>query len=583
MRKTAKPLANNFRRPLKFKLLTVAGFFCLFAAGIAVRLFHLQIVSYEKLLAQSKKQHNSSVSIHYGRGTIFDRNLNELARNIEVQSVYVNPQEILDPKTTAQKIADALNKNPDEVYKLIRSDRHFVWIKRKCSLKEAEKLRRMNLPGVGFVSEQKRFYPKRQLAASVTGFVGMDNQGLAGIEHYHHKILKGTTVRQVMAKDARGRLIGNFDEYARLKNKSHDVVLTIDEVIQFITEYQLKKQMEKYRAKAGIAVVMDPFTGEIYSLVTLPGYNPNNYLAFPRETWKNAGVTNSYEPGSIFKPIVASAALDSGLARPNDIFFCENGMLQIGKARIGEAANHKFGWLSLHNIITQSSNIGAVKVAQQLGPTKFYEYIKRFGFGKKMGIDLPGESAGQLKKMKRWSSLSLPSISFGHEIAVTPIQMITAIAAIANGGNLMLPRVTKEIQKNGKTTKTFKPKILQRVISAESSRQMVEILGDVVKSGTGKNAAVPGFAVAGKTGTAQKYDRETMAYSKDFYLSSFVGFAPARNPKLVILVMIDRPKDEYWGGVVAAPVFREISKQVLRYWNIPSGEERVVTLSRTKA
>ncbi|MEE9258304.1 MAG: penicillin-binding protein 2 [Nitrospinaceae bacterium] len=580
MAKRIKQLSGSHEEAMRSRLTVVSVLFILYGAGLVARLFYLQVLQHDELVARSAKQYLKTANIFYGRGLIFDRNMNELASNIEIESVYVTPSEILDKKHTAQVLASALKLKRRDVYRKISRQKSFVWIKRKCSPKATEFLRKKNLPGVGFISEHKRFYPKRQLAANVLGFVGMDNQGLAGIEHQYHSLLKGATVRTVMQKDAKGRLVRIFDESSRPKAPSHDIVLTIDEVIQFITEYHLKKQVKKYKAKGGVAIVMDPNTGDIYALANEPQFNPNNYGAYPRKTWKNRAVVHSYEPGSIFKPIVAAAALETGAARPNDIFFCENGKFSVGQVRIGEAANHKFGWLTMKDIIAKSSNIGAIKIAQQLGGRKFHHYIKQFGFGVKSGIGLPGESAGQFKDFSQWSSLSLASISFGHEIGVTPIQMTAALAAIANGGNLIQPRIVKAILKEGKPVETFKPKVVRRVISKKTSRQMVDILKRVVKNGTGRAAAVKGYDVAGKTGTAQKFDRKTRSYSKTAFLSSFIGFAPADAAKLVVLVMIDEPQGNYWGGTVAGPVFRNISKQVLRYLSVPSSEERVYIMDR---
>ena len=291
-------------------------------------------------------------------------------------------------------------------------------------------------------------------------------------------------------------------------------------------------------------------------------------------------MSNAYEPGSIFKPIVVAATLQENIAKPNDIFFCENGAFKLGDAKIGEAANHKFGWLTLEDIVAKSSNIGAIKVAQELGEKRFFSYIQKFGFGKKLGIDLPGEANGRLRGLKQWSGLSLASISFGHEISATPIQMVSAIGAIANGGDLMRPHITRSIMKNGKTVKNYPSEIIRRVLSGNTSQQMTGILKSVVANGTGKRAALPGFEVAGKTGTAQKIDPKTQSYSKTAFIASFIGFVPADDPKLVILVMIDEPQKSYWGGEVAAPVFSNIARQSLRYLKIPSNLERVFTLNQ---
>lgn len=580
MSKNNKQPAGTFRDGIKTRLKIVSVLLFLFGTALIARLAFLQIIQHETLLAKSEKQYVGTVKTQFGRGVIYDRNLNELAQNIEVESVYVTPSEIQDHKTTARILSAALNLDRDKVYKKISSKKEFVWIKRKCDLNGIEKLKQASLSGVGFLPEQKRFYPKRELAANVLGFVGMDNQGLAGIEHAHQSRLKGTTIRQVTERDARGRNIQPLEGLRDSSRKSYDLVLTIDEVIQFTAEYHLKKQVERFKADSGMAVVMDPHTGEIYAMANVPQFNPNHYRAFSQKIWRNNIVASSYEPGSIFKPIVAAAALDKGLARPLDIYFCENGKLKIGNANIGEASDHKFGWMTMNDIIAKSSNIGVIKIAQQVGRKPFYEYIKKFGFGEKSGLSLPGESAGQLKEQKDWSNLSLASISFGHEIAVTPIQMVSALAAIANGGTLMKPHITKALIRDGKVTQQFKPKQIRRVISKKTSLQMIEILKSVVKNGTGKKAALDGFDVAGKTGTAQKYNVETRSYSSTEFISSFIGFAPADSPRLVILVMIDNPKGLHWGSVVAAPVFQKIAKKALRYLNVPSSKERVFILDR---
>ena len=312
----------------------------------------------------------------------------------------------------------------------------------------------------------------------------------------------------------------------------------------------------------------------------MPQFNPNNYNKFTPETRKNNTVVSSYEPGSIFKPIVAAAALDNGIAQPHDKFFCENGSFKIGGKNIGEASNHKYGSLSMQEIIAKSSNIGAIKIAQKLGKDSFYEYIRKFGFGEKTSIRLPGVSSGLLGKRKNWNERSLASISFGQEIAVTPLQMVVALSAIANGGTLMEPHIAKALMRDGKIIKEIKPKIIRRVISEKTSRQMMEILKFVVENGTGKKAALDGFEVAGKTGTAQKYITETRSYSKTEFISSFIGYAPADNPRLAILVMIDNPKGRHWGGVVAAPVFVKIAEKSLRHLNVTSSKERIFILDR---
>ena len=580
MRNHKSKSSHTSPQAVKGRLAMVSIFLTVLGLVLVGRLVQLQIIQHDRLAAQSDRQYLRTVEISSGRGNIYDRNRNQLATNIQVESVYADPKSVTDKNATARILATALKLNSKAVLKKLKSDRHFVWIKRKGEMNAVEKLKQLDLAGVGFIAEAKRYYPKRKLAASTLGFVGLDNQGLAGVEHFHQAVLKGNPQRSVLEKDARGRFLWTTAYAQEINKGKRDVVLTLDEVIQFIAERELKKQVQEYQAKSGLAIVMDPFTGAIYALASAPEFNPNNYSAYPKHLWRNDAVASAYEPGSIFKPIVAAATLEEGLAGPDDIFFCENGSMRIGRSRIGEADNHQFGWLTMRNIIAKSSNIGAIKIAQKLGENRFFDYMRKFGFGDKVGVDLPGEASGSLKDLTQWSGLSLASMSFGHEIAVTPIQMASAIATIANGGMLIRPRMTQSILKNGVLEKTFEPEVMQSVLSEETSRQMINILKSVVKTGTGGKAAISGFEVAGKTGTAQKIDPATQSYSKTKYLASFIGFVPADAPRLVILVMIDEPQKSYWGGEVAAPVFQRIARKTLRYLHIPSSLDRVFVLDR---
>ena len=576
-----KPKSRSFRNVVKVRLIVVSSLLLLFAVSLIARLANLQITQHKTLLAKSEKQpHHGNLKTYFGRGTIFDRNGNELATNLVVESVFVVPQEVRDRKYTSRVLASALGQNYDRVYKEVSSNKQFAWIKRKASTDEIIHLKKAALSGVRFRSEQKRFYPKRELAANVIGFVGTDDYGLAGIEQTYQEKLKGMVYSQPIKQDGRGRNIQNLGSLSRSNLGNYDLMLTLDEVIQFTAEYHLTKQVERYKADSGMAVVMNPNSGEIYAMANVPQFNPNNYNKFTPETRKNNTVVSSYEPGSIFKPIVAVAALDNGIAQPHDKFFCENGSFKIGGRNIGEASNHKYGSLSMQEIIAKSSNIGAIKIAQKLGKDSFYEYIRKFGFGEKTSIRLPGVSSGLLGKRKNWNERSLASISFGQEIAVTPLQMVVALSAIANGGTLMEPHIAKALMRDGKIIKEIKPKKIRRVISEKTSRQMMEILKFVVENGTGKKAAIDGFEVAGKTGTAQKYITETQSYSKTEFISSFIGYAPADDPRLAILVMIDNPKGRHWGGVVAAPVFVKIAEKSLRHLNVTSSKERIFILDR---
>ena len=580
MGRKKEKIPNFNRGSLKVRLILVSVLFALFGSGLVGRLFFLQVIKNEDLVSRSKQQHQMTVSVNYGRGFIYDRNMNELAANIKVESVYATPQDIKNKKKTALLLAKILKLDERIILKKISSKRSFAWIKRRISPAEISQLRR-DLPfGVNFISEDKRFFPKRELASGLIGFTGIDNQGLAGIEHQYDATLKGDIVKTVIKKDARGKLVQFNGKVDGRDAEGRGIVLAIDEVIQFFTEHHLSKQVKKYQAKSGVAIVMNPSTGEVYAIANVPQYNPNNYSSYKPRRWINRAVSNSYEPGSIFKPILAAAAIDAGVAMPHDIFFCEDGKFSIKGKSIGEAANHKFGWLTLQDIIAKSSNIGSVKVAQQLGEKAFYEYIRKFGFGQKTGVALPGEATGLFKELEAWDERSLASISFGQEISTTPLQMINAISVIANGGVLMVPHVTHEVIKQGRAIKSFRPKTVRRVVSTQTSRQVVDILKRSVKAGTGGEAAIKGYEVAGKTGTAQKYDRKTGSYSKTAYVSSFVGFVPADAPKIAILVMVDEPRGVHWGGSVAAPIFKNIGRETLRYLNVPSDDQQVYILDR---
>ncbi len=581
MSNNKKPKSRSFRNVVKVRLIFVSSLLLLFAVSLIARLANLQITQHKTLLAKSEKQpHHGNLKTYFGRGTIFDRNGSELATNLVVESVFVVPQEVRDREYTSKVLASALSQNYDRVYKEVSSNKQFAWIKRKASTDEIIHLKKSALSGVRFRSEQKRFYPKRELAANVIGFVGTDDYGLAGIEHTYQEELKGVVYSQPIEQDGRGRNIQSLASLSRSNLGNYDLMLTLDEVIQFTTEYYLKKQVDRYKADSGMAVVMNPNSGEIYAMANVPQFNPNNYNKFTPETRKNNTVVSAYEPGSIFKPIVAAAALDKGIAQPQDKFFCEDGSFKIGGRSIGEASGHKYGSLSIQEIIAKSSNIGAIKIAQKLGKDSFYEYIRKFGFGEKTNIQLPGVASGLLGKRKNWNEHSLASISFGQDIAVTPLQMVVALSAIANGGTLMEPHIAKALMRDGKIIKEIRPKKIRRVISKKTSRQMMEILKFVVENGTGKKAAIDGFEVAGKTGTAQKYIRETKSYSKTEFISSFIGYAPADDPRLAILVMIDNPKGRHWGGVVAAPVFVKIAEKSLRHLNVTSSKERIFILDR---
>lgn len=555
---------------VNLKILILGAGLTISVCALIGRLYILQIAEHEELLSKSEKQYRGVVRIKRDRGIIYDRNLKELAVSVKAYSVFANPKEIDNIDKTSSFLAWALKIKKENIINKLKNRRlkdkkGFVWIKRKALPDEIERVKSKGLKGVGFIEESDRFYPRRELAANVIGFVGVDNQGLAGLEYEFNDYIEGEEEIVIIEKDAKGRSIKYAGKWLNT-SKGCDLITTIDEVIQHIAEKELKKAIDTADAKEGVVIVMEPSSGDILAIANYPSFNPNSFNKYGQLSWTNRTVTYSYEPGSTFKLILAAAAIEENLVRPDDLFYCENGQIEIGGIVIHDT--HKYKWMTAKQIIGKSSNIGAVKIGKKIDKELFYEYIDKFGFGKKTNIDLPGESHGILKRPARWSRASLGAISIGHEIAVTPIQLITALSAVANEGVLTKPRIVKTISKHGSIVKEFPSKPVKRVISKETGRKMTDILKYVVTDGTGVLAAVDGYPVAGKTGTAQKIDPETKSYSKKKFVASFIGYLPADAPVVSILVMIDEPKNMIYGGKAAAPVFRKIAAQVMRYLRI---------------
>lgn len=561
---------ENIEKKTKIKIYLVLILFIIGFGIVWEKIYNIQILQHEKFLNLSNRQYYRTLSPMPVRGTIYDRTGRELAVSVEADSVYANPLELDDPYKTANIISQTLKVDSSRLIREFNKEKGFIWIKRKVTPDEAEAVESLNIKGIGFLKEGKRFYPKKELAGRMIGFVGIDNHGLSGVEHSYDEQLMINPDRLVIEKDAFGRSINFADDYEKSIEKGYDLKLTIDEVIQYITEKELAGQVSKYKARGGTAIVMDPYTGEILAMADQPQFNPNSFGQYKERDWRNRGVTDSFEPGSTFKLILTAAAIEEKIANQNDIFFCENGEYEIGGTVIHEANDHKYKLLTLKEIIGKSSNIGAIKVAQKLGAKNFYDYILKFGIGSKTNINLPGESAGKVRDIKEWSSISLASISFGQEVSVTPLQLITAVSAIANGGILMKPYAIKAVEKDGMAADEFKPEVVRRVISEKASRELSEILEYAVRYGTGQKAILEGYDVAGKTGTAQKASPDKKGYSEDKFISSFIGYVPSKNPRIAILVIIDEPEGMAWGGEVAAPVFREIARQSLRYLKVPT-------------
>jgi cell division protein FtsI (penicillin-binding protein 3) len=562
--------SGNIEKKTKVKIYIVLFFFVIGFGAVWKKIFNIQILEHGKFLNLANRQYYRTLSPMPERGTIYDRKGRELAVSVEADSIYANPFEIEDTYKAANIISQVLKVDSSRLIREFNKERGFVWVKRKVTPDEAESVESLNLKGIGFIKEGKRFYPKKELAGRMLGFVGIDNHGLSGVEYSYDEKLMINPDRIVIEKDAFGRGVNFADDYEKSIERGYDLRLTIDEVIQYITEKELASQVSRYKAKGGTAIVMDPYTGEILSMADQPQFNPNSFSQYREREWRNRGVTDSFEPGSTFKLILTAAAIEEKIASQNDIFFCENGEYEVAGKVIHEAKDHKYKWLTLKEIIGKSSNIGVIKVAERLGAKNFYDYILKFGIGSKTNINLPGESAGKVRSLQEWSGVSLASMSFGQEVSVTSIQLVSAVSAIANGGILMKPYVMKAVEKDGMTADEFKPEVVRRVISEKTSRELTEILEYAVRYGTGQKAMLEGYDVAGKTGTAQKASPDKKGYSDDKFLSSFIGYAPSKNPRLVILVIIDEPEDIAWGGEVAAPVFREIARQSLRYLKVPA-------------
>src|SRR5437899_2759340 len=428
-------------------------------------------------------------------------------------------------------------------------------------------VRELREPGLSLVPEPLRLYPNRELAAHIVGFEGTDG-GLEGIERAWNDTLAGTPGKAVVGRDALGREI-EMQRVLQTPAAGQGVMLTLDAHIQYVAEREIDAAFRRTSARAAMAVVMEPRTGDVLAVAIRPTFNPNTFLDVPsRDYWRNRAVTDPFEPGSTFKVILAAAALEEGVVRPDDRIYGENGSFTIAKTTIHDWK--KYGWLTFSEVLQNSSNVGSIKVGLALGRDRFYRYMTAFGFGRPTGLGLPGESRGQLREPPRWSTLSLPTLSLGQEVSVTALQMVTAFSAVANGGTMMRPRLVKSVfNAQGRETRRFEPEAVRQVIAPETARTLTRILISVVEAGPGHNAAIPGYAVAGKTGTAQKLDPATHRYSRAPGVLSFVGFAPADDPRFVMLVMLDEPKTEKWGSEAAAPILSAIGREVLRYLDVP--------------
>jgi cell division protein FtsI (penicillin-binding protein 3) len=454
-----------------------------------------------------------------------------------------------------------------EIHPTLVSSRSFTWLRRRLPPALAERVQALREPGLGLVDEPLRLYPNRELAAHVVGFEGVDG-GLEGIERAWERALAGAPGRAIVGRDALGREVASQVEL-KPPVPGHGVMLTIDANIQHVAERELDAAWRRTRAMAGMVVVLDPRTGDVLAVAIRPTFNPNAFLDVPsRDVWRNRAITDPFEPGSTFKVVLAAAALEEGIVRPEDRIYAENGSITIARTTIHDWK--KYGWLTFAEVLQNSSNVGSIKVGLALGPSRYHRYLTGFGFGQATGVGLPGESRGLLREPARWSALSLPTMSIGQEISVTALQLAAAVGAVANGGTLMRPRLVRSVfDDHGREIRTIAPLAVRQVVSPRTARELTRLLVQVVDGGTGRKATIPGYEVAGKTGTAQKSDPTTRRYSHAPGVLSFVGFAPADAPRFVMLVLLDEPKTDRWGSEAAAPIFAAIGGEILRYLGVP--------------
>lgn len=548
--------------------------------AVFFRLADIMILKNKFYTGKAKSQQIKTEDIQARRGNIYDRKGREIAINLEMESLYCDPEEAGTNPANVKHLSSILNVEPKAIQAKLTQQKRFVWVDRKLSLETADRVRKLKMKGFGFMAEAKRFYPRGSLASHIVGAVGKENQPLEGIELNYDKYLRTSGSKVQVARDASGRVLSTG---MVMETKGNDIILTIDEGLQYIAEKELDKAMLKWRSVAATAIMMDPFTGEILALASRPAFDLNDIMGAVKNDVRNRAITDIYEPGSTFKVVAGTAAIEEKLFPAGQTFDCSRGSIEVGGKNIKDA--HKHGLLSFEEVIQKSSNVGTIMIGMKLGKERIYDYAKRFGFGDRTNIDLPGEVSGWIRKPEKWSATSLGAITIGQEVAVTPLQVLRAYSAIANGGYLVQPHLVSQIlTPEGQQVFSFSPDQKKRIISENTAAAMRDILKTVVEEGgTATSAAIDGNKVAGKTGTAQLVDQRTKRYSKDRFISSFVGFVPADNPKIAMIIVVHEPKGQIYGGVVAAPVFKAVADQALSYMNVPrddSSGKNVLLVSR---
>jgi cell division protein FtsI (penicillin-binding protein 3) len=577
--------------PLKLaRFWLVCLFFLLWALAIAARLFWVQIIHHSEYMERAEKQQERTFEVAPRRGVLYDRNLRELAATVQVDSIYAVPTEMDDKKAAAHILAGIVHVDPEdkrtteqEIANRLDNGHSFAWVARRVKPEVASRIRALNMKGIYFQKEFQRFYPDNQLAAQVLGYVGLDDNGLGGLEQKFDGSLHGVPGRVFTAMDARRHVLGSTEHEPEA---GRNLELTIDNNIQFMAEKALDHAMEKTRADNGTIVVQDVHTGQILALAIRPTFDPNDFRHTTPALLKDHAVSDVYEPGSVFKLVTYSSALDANVAKPDDMIDCQGGKITLAGRVIHDNQGEHYGVIPVHKALEVSSDVAAVKLALKVGPDNFYKYMRAFGFGSRSGMELPGETRGLLRPTSKWNGSSIGSLAIGQEVGVTPIQLVSMVSTIANGGVYLPPRVLmpNQLDPNQKTAvlqpAAFKPGVdlpnplppgAHRVISEMASAQMRKMMEGVVLYGTGKPAQLNGFSSGGKTGTAQKVDPVTHLYSKTMHIASFAGIAPVNNPAIAIAVVIDNPRagPSYYGTAVSAPVFAEVAQQVLEYLGVP--------------
>ena len=552
------PRVSNLQR----RALFIAIGLVIWMLAIGARLVQLQVNQHEELASRARSQQVGAIETSPSRGQLLDRQGRELARSIDTESFFADPREILNTDNTARRIAAVTGQDRTELAGRLseakETNKKFIWIVRRLDIQSASKLDQLNLDGIYSRKEPKRYYPNDSLAAHVLGFVGTDEIGLSGVEQYYNEKIRGEAGKVFLERDRDRRA---FESYEVQSHPGQTVVLTIDQAIQYRTEQALSAAVDRAHAKSGAAIVMDPRTGEILALANAPTFDPNQPAANSAEARANGALQNIYEPGSTFKIVAYSAAIEKGLVKPDDKIDCQMGQIAVAGRLIHDG--HPYGVLTVAEALAKSSNVGAIKLGLLVGNESMYEYMKRLGFGSRTGIDLAGESPGILRPLSRWQPSSIGSLAIGQEVGVTPLQMATAYSVLANGGTLVKPHLLRELRApDGTVLFQAKPET-RPALKPETTEALRSMFEGVTLHGTAKKAQLDGYTAAGKTGTAQKVDPRTHAYSATKFIGSFVGFAPVKNPAVVIIVVIDEPLGSYHGGDVAAPVFREIAEQIL--------------------